>query len=70
MLDIFHNNAFGVVPLTDAINKPVFQPGRIGQMGLFLEIVRVNNRHRHRRARRRVDPCAAHPARWSRHHGR
>jgi hypothetical protein len=37
MLDIFNNNAFGVVELTDAINKPIFQPGRIGQMGLFLE---------------------------------
>jgi hypothetical protein len=37
MLDIFNNNAFGVVSLTDAINKPVFAPGRIGQMGLFTE---------------------------------
>jgi hypothetical protein len=37
MLDIFNNNAFGVVSLTDAINKPVFAPGRIGQMGLFNE---------------------------------
>lgn len=37
MLDIFNNDAFGVIPLTDAINTPVFQPGRIGQMGLFLE---------------------------------
>lgn len=37
MLDIFNNDAFGVVPLTDAINKPIFQPGRIGQMGIFLE---------------------------------
>lgn len=37
MLDIFNNNAFGVVSLTDAINKPVFAPGRIGQMGIFTE---------------------------------
>lgn len=37
MLDIFNNNAFGVVSLTDAINKPVFAPGRLGQMGLFSE---------------------------------
>ena len=35
MLDIFNDNAFGVVPLTDAINKVKFVPGRIGQMGLF-----------------------------------
>lgn len=37
MLDIFNNNAFGVVSLTDAINKPLFAPGRIGQMGIFGE---------------------------------
>jgi Phage major capsid protein E len=37
MLDIFKGDAFGVVSLTDAINRPVFQPGRIGSMGLFLE---------------------------------
>ena len=37
MLDIFNNNAFGVVSLTDAINKPVFAPGRLGSMGLFAE---------------------------------
>lgn len=37
MLDIFNSNAFGVVSLTDAINRPVFAPGRIGQMGLFAE---------------------------------
>jgi len=35
VLDIFNNDLFGVVSLTDAINKPVFQPGRIGSMGLF-----------------------------------
>ena len=37
MLDIFHEDAFGVIPLTDAINKPVYQPGRLGQMGIFME---------------------------------
>lgn len=35
MLDIFKNDAFGVVPLTDAINQLKFVPGRIAQMGLF-----------------------------------
>lgn len=35
MLDVFNNNVFGVVSLTDAINKPLFQPGRLGQMGIF-----------------------------------
>lgn len=35
MLDVFNNNAFGVVPLTDAINKLKFQPGYIGSLGLF-----------------------------------
>lgn len=37
MLDIFRGDAFGVVPLTDTINRPLFQPGRVGAMGLFLE---------------------------------
>ncbi len=37
MLDIFNNNAFGVVPLTDAINALEFVPGRVGEMGLFSE---------------------------------
>ena len=37
MLDVFHTDAFGVVPLTDAINKIPFVPGRIGGMGLFSE---------------------------------
>lgn len=37
MLDIFNSNAFGIVPLTDAINKIKFVPGRIGAMGLFQE---------------------------------
>lgn len=36
MLDIFKSNpAFGVIPLTDAINNVKFVPGRIGQLGLF-----------------------------------
>lgn len=37
MLNIFDNDAFGVVPLTDAINKLKFVPSRIGSMGLFNE---------------------------------
>lgn len=37
MLDVFNSDAFGVVPLTDAINKAKFVPGRIGQLGLFTE---------------------------------
>lgn len=37
MLDIFRNDAFGVVSLTDDINKLKFVPGRIGQLGLFQE---------------------------------
>lgn len=37
MLDIFRDDAFGVVPLTDAINKVRFVPGRIGQLNLFQE---------------------------------
>lgn len=32
MLDIFKNDAFGVVQLTDAINKIPFVPGRAGQV--------------------------------------
>jgi hypothetical protein len=35
MLDVFNNNAFGVVPLTDLINKLKFVPGHISAMGLF-----------------------------------
>ena len=35
MLDVFNNDAFGVVQLTDSINKLKFVPGRVGQMGLF-----------------------------------
>lgn len=37
MLDVFNSDAFGVVPLTDAINKVKFVPGRIGEMGIFEE---------------------------------
>ena len=37
MLDVFNTNAFGIVPLTDAINNLKFVPGRIGAMGLFQE---------------------------------
>lgn len=35
MLDIFKDDAFGVVSLTDAINELSFVPGRIGELGLF-----------------------------------
>lgn len=35
MLDIFRNDAFGVVSLTDGIVKAPHKPGRIGQLGLF-----------------------------------
>ncbi|RWO91008.1 MAG: major capsid protein [Mesorhizobium sp.] len=35
MLDIFNDDAFSVVSLTDAINKLKFVPGRIEQLGLF-----------------------------------
>jgi len=37
MLDIFRNDLFGVIPLTDAINMPVFQPRRIASLGIFQE---------------------------------
>lgn len=37
MLDVFNQDAFRVVPLTDAINNLKFVPGRIGQLGLFQE---------------------------------
>lgn len=36
-LDIFNNDAFGVVSLTKAINDTPYQPGRIGQLGWFSE---------------------------------
>lgn len=34
-LDIFNDDAFSVVSLTDFINDVKYRPGRIGQMGLF-----------------------------------
>lgn len=37
MLDIFRNDAFGLVALTDAINKAPFVPRQIGATGLFTE---------------------------------
>lgn len=37
MLNVFADDAFGLVPLTDAINNLKFLPGRIGQMGIFSE---------------------------------
>ncbi len=37
MLDIFNDDAFSVVSLTDAINKVAFKPGRISSLGLFQE---------------------------------
>jgi hypothetical protein len=37
MLDIFNENAFSTLSLTDAINKIKFVPGRISSMGLFSE---------------------------------
>lgn len=36
-LDVFNQDAFSVVSLTDAINKLKFVPGRIGQLGIFAE---------------------------------
>jgi hypothetical protein len=35
MLDVFNNSAFGIVPLTDMINKLKYVPSRISSMGLF-----------------------------------
>jgi len=37
MLDIWQNNAFGIVSVTQAVNELPYTPGRIGQMGLFQE---------------------------------
>ncbi len=37
ILDIFSNDAFSVVSLTDAINKMPFIPGKVGQLGIFQE---------------------------------
>jgi hypothetical protein len=35
MLDIFKSDAFGIVPLTDAINKVKFVPSRLKELGIF-----------------------------------
>lgn len=37
MLDVFNQDAFSVVSLTDAILKAPYKPGRIGSLGLFRE---------------------------------
>lgn len=37
MLDVFKDDAFSVVSLTDAILKRPYKPGRIGKLGLFRE---------------------------------
>jgi hypothetical protein len=37
MIDIFKSDAFGLLRLTDAVNKRPFIPGRLGAMGLFRE---------------------------------
>lgn len=34
-LDIFNSDAFSLTSLTDAINKRPYQPGRLGQLGIF-----------------------------------
>lgn len=36
-LDIFNDDAFGLVSMTEAINDTPHQPGRLGQLGLFAE---------------------------------
>lgn len=35
MLDIFDNDAFSVVSLTDAVSEKKVRPGRLGELGLF-----------------------------------
>lgn len=35
MLDIFNSDAFGIVPMTQAIEKIEYVPGRISELGLF-----------------------------------
>lgn len=35
MLDVFHDDVFGVVSLTESINKLPYVPSRLGKMGLF-----------------------------------
>lgn len=37
MLDIFKSDAFGVVRLTDTVNKIPFKPGRLASLGIFEE---------------------------------
>lgn len=37
MLDMFKNNGYSAASLTAAINKLPFKPGRIGEMGLFVQ---------------------------------
>ena len=37
ILDVFSNDAFNFVTLTDSINKIPFVPGRLGALGLFTE---------------------------------
>lgn len=37
VLDVFRNKAFGVMALTDAVNKRPFTPGRLGELGIFDE---------------------------------
>ncbi len=37
ILDVFNSDAFSVINLTDSINRPVFVPQRLAQMGLFTE---------------------------------
>jgi Phage major capsid protein E len=38
VFDIFNDDAFSLVSLTDSINKLPFIPGRLGQLGLFAEV--------------------------------
>jgi len=35
MLDVFNDNAFSCVSLTEAINKAPYKPSRLGELGLF-----------------------------------
>ncbi len=37
ILDIFGNNAFSMTSLTATINDAPYKPGRIGDMGLFID---------------------------------
>lgn len=37
LVDVFNQDAFMLQALTDAINKPKFVPGRLGQLGIFQE---------------------------------